>query len=168
MHVLETYAARNKRGQKRNEAPDSKPLGRWQNGLRRILDTLGQAALLRVRPGAFLFDPARLYTQAQRLDQPHHPQSSFLFLYLRGVGAGGALAPSRRKRAKLADRPLGRSFLLPGGLEGRSALQCMRSRSAQRALRFLRSEAEQRGEHFHSFHSFGVSNYKKDYYLNYI
>jgi hypothetical protein len=29
---------------------------------------LGQAALLRVRPGAFLFDLARLYTPAQRLD----------------------------------------------------------------------------------------------------
>ena len=59
--------------------PDSKPLGRWQNGLRRILDTLGQAALLRVRPGAFLFDLARLYTPAQRLDQPHHPQPGFCF-----------------------------------------------------------------------------------------
>ena len=34
----------------------------------------GQAASLRVRPGAFLFGLARLYTQAQRLDQPHHPQ----------------------------------------------------------------------------------------------
>ena len=67
------------RGQKRNETPDSKPVGRWQNGLRRILDTLGQAALLRVCPGAFLFDLARLYTQAQRLDQLHHPQQGFCF-----------------------------------------------------------------------------------------
>jgi hypothetical protein len=61
------------RSQKRNETPDSKPVGRWQNGLRRILDTLGQAALLRVRPGAFLLDLPRLYTQVQRLDRPHHP-----------------------------------------------------------------------------------------------
>jgi hypothetical protein len=67
------------RGQKRNETPDSKPVGRWQNGFRRILDTLGQAALLRVRPGAFLFDLVRLYTQAKRLDQPHHPQPGFCF-----------------------------------------------------------------------------------------
>src|ERR1039458_3666200 len=52
------------RGQKRNETPDSKPVGRWQNDRRRILDTLGQAALLRVRPGAFLFVLARLYTRA--------------------------------------------------------------------------------------------------------
>jgi hypothetical protein len=35
-----------------------------QNGLRRILDRRGQAALLRVRPGAFLLDLAQLYTQA--------------------------------------------------------------------------------------------------------
>ena len=70
-------------------------MGRWQNDRRRILDTLGQAALLRVRPGAFLFDLARLYTQAQRLDQPPPSTARFLFLYLRGVGAGGALAPSR-------------------------------------------------------------------------
>jgi hypothetical protein len=67
------------RGQKRNETPDSKPVGRWQNGLRRILDTLGQAALLRVRPGAFLLDLARLYTRVQRLDRPHHPQQGFCF-----------------------------------------------------------------------------------------
>jgi hypothetical protein len=38
------YAARNKRGQKRKETPDLKPWGLWQNGLRRILDTLGQVA----------------------------------------------------------------------------------------------------------------------------
>ena len=43
-----------------------------------------------------------------------------------------------------------------GGLEGRSALQCMRSRFARRALRFLRSEAEQR-DRFGVLHSFGVS-----------
>jgi hypothetical protein len=95
MHVQETCAARNQRGQKRNGMPDSKLVGRWQNDRRRILDRRGQAALFRVRPGAFLFDLARLYTQAQRLDQPHHPQQGFLFLHLRGVGAGGALAPSR-------------------------------------------------------------------------
>jgi len=68
------YVARNKRGQKQNGTPDSKPVGLLQDGLRRILDRRGQAASLRVRPGAFLFDLARLYTPAQRLDQPHHPQ----------------------------------------------------------------------------------------------
>ena len=70
MHVQETCAARNKRNRKQKGTPDSKPVGRWQNSLRHILDTLGQASLLRVRPEAFLFDLARLYTQAQRLDQP--------------------------------------------------------------------------------------------------
>ena len=64
MHVQETCAARNKRNRKQNGTPDSKPVCRWQNDRRRILDRRGQAALLRVRPGAFLFDLARLYTPA--------------------------------------------------------------------------------------------------------
>ena len=79
MHVQETCAARNKRDRKRIGPPDSEPVGRWQDDPRRILDSRGQAALLRVRPGAFLFDLARLYTPAQRLDQPHHPQPGFCF-----------------------------------------------------------------------------------------
>jgi hypothetical protein len=63
-------------------------------------------------------------------------------------------------RAKLADR-LVEALLLLGGLEGRSALQCMRSRFARRALRFLRSEAEQR-DSFELLHSFGGGYYRKD------
>src|ERR1019366_2105306 len=81
------------RGQKRNETPDSKPVVRWQNGLRRILDRRGQAALLRVRPGAFLFDPARLYTQAQKLDRPHHPQPGFFVLARGGCKRGASALP---------------------------------------------------------------------------
>ena len=84
-------------------------MGRRQDGLRRILDSRGLSALLRVRPGGFLFDSARLYTQTQRLDRPHHPQQGFCFLYLCGVGAGGALAPSN---VCAAGPPVGRSFFL--------------------------------------------------------
>ena len=43
-----------------------------------------------------------------------------------------------------------------GGLEGRSALQSMRSRFARRALLFLRSEAEE-GDCLGVLHSFGVT-----------
>src|ERR1035437_7967183 len=92
------YAARNKRGQKRKETPDSKPWGRWQSDRRRILDRRGQAALLRARPGAFLFDLARLYTQAQRPDQPRHPQQGFCFCTCAGrVREGRALFVVREK-----------------------------------------------------------------------
>ena len=45
MHVQETCAARNKRNRKQKGTPDSKPVGRWQNDLRRILDTPGAGGI---------------------------------------------------------------------------------------------------------------------------
>ena len=104
MHVQETCAARNQRGQKRNGMPDSKLVGRWQNDRRRILDRRGQAALFRVRPGAFLFDLARLYTQAQRLDQPHHPQQGFFVLARGGCGRGASALPLNASESSLTAR----------------------------------------------------------------
>ena len=132
-------------------------MGRLQNGLRRILDSWGQAALLRGRPGAFLFDFARLYSRAQRLDRPHHPQQGFCFCTCAGwVREGRKRPPAECERSSLVR--LVEALLLLGGLEGRSALQCMRSRFARRALLFLRSEAEQR-DRLGVLHSFGVSDY---------
>jgi hypothetical protein len=57
------YAARKKRGQKEMERRIHNP---WPIAKRSqtYFGYLGQAVSLRVRPGAFLFDLARLYTQA--------------------------------------------------------------------------------------------------------
>jgi hypothetical protein len=121
----------------------------------------GQSGSSSVRPwGLSARSSTALISDSKARPTPTIHSKVFVFVLARGGCGRGASALLLKASVARRFASQRRSFLL-GGLEGRSALQCMRSKSARRALLFLRSEAEQR-ERLGLLHSFWDAYYEEE------